>query len=74
MDRLVDEINIDEFNRKFDERFEQRMQELEPNKTPRLALIATKGTLDMSYPLFILASTGFSVGMGSICVFCIFMV
>ena len=51
------DMEVDEFNRRFDERFEQKMQEHEQGKVPRMALIATKGTLDMAYPPFILAST-----------------
>ncbi|MDH3609515.1 MAG: DsrE/DsrF/DrsH-like family protein, partial [Gammaproteobacteria bacterium] len=47
---------------RFDERFEQRMQEREKDKVPRMALIATKGTLDMAYPPFILASTAAALG------------
>ncbi len=54
--------NTEEFNRMFDERFEQKMQEREQEKIPRMALIATKGTLDMAYPPFILASTAAAIG------------
>ncbi len=54
--------NAEEFNRMFDERFEQKMQEREQDKVPRMALIATKGTLDMAYPPFILASTAAAIG------------
>ena len=50
------------FDRWFDERFEQKMQAREAARTPRLALIATKGTLDMAYPPFILASTAAALG------------
>lgn len=55
-------IETEEFNRRFDERFEQKMQEREKDKIPRMALIATKGTLDMAYPPFILASTAAALG------------
>ncbi|MEJ2116025.1 MAG: DsrE/DsrF/DrsH-like family protein [Gammaproteobacteria bacterium] len=55
-------LNAEEFNRMFDERFEQKMQEREQDKVPRMALIATKGTLDMAYPPFILASTAAAIG------------
>ncbi len=53
----TNDINAEVFNRMFDERYEQKMQEREANKVPSMALIATKGTLDMAYPPFILAST-----------------
>jgi peroxiredoxin family protein len=46
----------------FDERFEQKMAEREANKTPSMTIIATKGTLDMAYPPFILASTASALG------------
>ena len=50
MDAPVKDIETEEFNRRFDERFEQKIQEREKDKVPRMALIATKGTLDMAYP------------------------
>jgi peroxiredoxin family protein len=46
----------------FDKRFEQKMAEHEAAKTPALTIIATKGTLDMAYPPFILASTAAALG------------
>ncbi len=56
------EIPQEVFNAWFDERFEQKMAEREANHTPSLAIIATKGTLDMAYPPFILASTAAALG------------
>ncbi|MGD2117081.1 MAG: DsrE/DsrF/DrsH-like family protein [Chromatiales bacterium] len=38
------------------------MLEQQANKTPAMTLIATKGTLDMAYPPFILASTAAALG------------
>ena len=46
----------------FDERFIKKTQELEESKTPSLAIIATKGTMDWAYPPFILASTASALG------------
>lgn len=46
----------------FDERFEQKMAERDAAKTPAMTIIATKGTLDMAYPPFILASTASALG------------
>ena len=46
----------------FDERFSKKLQEVEENKTPSLAIIATKGTMDWAYPPFILASTASALG------------
>ncbi|MFK7815194.1 MAG: DsrE/DsrF/DrsH-like family protein [Gammaproteobacteria bacterium] len=65
------DIEVDEFNRRFDERFQQKIQEHEKDKVPRMALIATKGTLDMAYPPFILASTAAALGW-EVSVFCTF--
>ncbi len=51
-----------EFDKWFDERFEFKMKEMAENKTPSMAIIATKGTLDWAYPPFILASTAAALG------------
>lgn len=45
------------FDKWFDERYAEKLKEEEENSVGRLALIATKGTMDMAYPPFILAST-----------------
>lgn len=50
------------FEQWFDERFEQKMAEREANHIPSMTIIATKGTLDMAYPPFILASTAAALG------------
>ena len=46
----------------FDQRFEQKMAERQAAHTPAMTIIATKGTLDMAYPPFILASTAAALG------------
>lgn len=46
----------------FDQRFEEKLAEREAAKVPSLAIIATKGTMDMAYPPFILASTAAALG------------
>ncbi len=46
------------FNKWFDERMSQR----EADHVPSMTIIATKGTLDMAYPPFILASTAAALG------------
>ena len=46
----------------FDERFAKKLKEVEESKTPSLAIIATKGTMDWAYPPFILASTASALG------------
>lgn len=46
----------------FDTRFEEKIKAREENKTPSLAIIATKGTMDWAYPPMILASTASALG------------
>jgi len=46
----------------FDNRLDEKLAEREANKIPSLAIIATKGTMDMAYPPFILASTAAALG------------
>jgi peroxiredoxin family protein len=56
------ELPQDSLNEWFDQRFEQKMAERDSAKTPSMTIIATKGTLDMAYPPFILASTASALG------------
>ncbi len=49
----------------FDRRLDEKLAEREAAKIPSLAIIATKGTLDMAYPPFILASTAAALGWKS---------
>jgi peroxiredoxin family protein len=58
----VFDLQTDELNEWFDQRFEQKMAERESNRTPSMTIIATKGTLDMAYPPFILSSTAAALG------------
>jgi peroxiredoxin family protein len=44
-------------SQRLDELLPSKLQEIEASKTPSMAIIATKGTLDWAYPPFILAST-----------------
>ena len=54
---------IDELIRqRLDEILPQKLQEIQESKTPSMAIIATKGTLDWAYPPFILASTAAALG------------
>lgn len=46
----------------FDQRFKQKMAERDAAHTPSMTIIATKGTMDMAYPPFILASTAAALG------------
>lgn len=46
----------------FDQRLDEQLAAREAAKIPSLAIIATKGTMDMAYPPFILASTAAALG------------
>lgn len=58
----VVDMPAEELNQWFDQRFDEKMAEREANHTPSMTIIATKGTLDMAYPPFILASTASALG------------
>jgi peroxiredoxin family protein len=47
---------------KLDEMLPAKLRQIEDGKTPSMAIIATKGTLDWAYPPFILASTAAALG------------
>ncbi len=55
-------LDVETLNRWFDERLEQKLREREESRIPQLSMIATKGTMDMAYPPFILASTAAALG------------
>ena len=50
------------FDQWFDQKFDERMAAREAAHIPSMTIIATKGTLDMAYPPFILASTAAALG------------
>lgn len=58
---IADESAKD-LNAWFDQRFDEKMAERDAAHTPSMTIIATKGTLDMAYPPFILASTAAALG------------
>jgi peroxiredoxin family protein len=49
-------------NKKLDELLPTKLQQIDAARTPSMAIIATKGTLDWAYPPFILASTASALG------------
>ena len=55
-------MEVSHLNGWFDRRFEEKMAEREAAHTPAMTIIVTKGTLDMAYPPFILASTAAALG------------
>jgi peroxiredoxin family protein len=46
----------------FSNRFDQKMAEREKNKTPKLSMLVSHGTLDAGYPPFIIGSTAAALG------------
>ena len=46
----------------FDRRFDEKMKQRAEQHVPSMTIISTKGTLDMAYPPFILASTAAALG------------
>lgn len=64
MSNTASQIDIPskDLNSWFDQRFEEKMAEREAAHIPSMTIIATKGTLDMAYPPFILASTAAALG------------
>ena len=58
----LNDTQVDNLDAWFDQRFEEKMAEREANHTPSMTIIATKGTMDMAYPPFILASTAAALG------------
>jgi len=55
--------NLDAWlNQRLDELLPKKIEEIEAAKTPSMAIVATKGTLDWAYPPFILASTAAALG------------
>ncbi len=61
-DEVLNQATRADMNDWFDSRFEEKMAEREANHQPSMTIIATKGTLDMAYPPFILASTASALG------------
>ena len=53
----------EQFDRWFDERFEEKMRQREEAHVPSMSIIVTKGTLDWAYPPFILATTAAAMGV-----------
>jgi peroxiredoxin family protein len=60
--KLLAEMSADELSAWFDKRFSETMSQNGKNRTPRLSILVTKGTLDWAYPPFILASTAAALG------------
>lgn len=61
-DQKLDERLETWLNHRLDELLPKKIEEIESARTPSMAIVATKGTLDWAYPPFILASTGAALG------------
>lgn len=59
---LINESTEKDLDAWFERRFNELMARREAEHTPSMTIIATKGTLDMAYPPFILASTAAALG------------
>ena len=63
MSTTMQDANLEQTISKYlDKVLPKKLEEIESKKTPSMAIIATKGTLDWAYPPFILASTGSALG------------
>ena len=63
MNAVVANADMDQWlSSKLDDLLPEKLQQIEASKTPSMAIIATKGTLDWAYPPFILASTASALG------------
>ena len=60
--KAIAEMSADELKTWFDQRFTEKMAQHESDRTPRLSIMVTKGTLDWAYPPFIVASTAAALG------------
>ena len=63
MSGLPDTATLDRLiNERLEALLPAKLAELQEKKTPAMAILATKGTLDWAYPPFILASTAAALG------------
>lgn len=46
----------------FEQKFDEQMEKYKASKTPSMAIVVTKGSLDWAYPPFILASSAAALG------------
>lgn len=63
MSTTMQDANLEQMiSKHLDKVLPKKLEEIEANRTPSMAIIATKGTLDWAYPPFILASTASALG------------
>ena len=56
------EMSADELKAWFDKSFAETKEQQDSERTPRISIMVTKGTLDWAYPPFIIASTAAALG------------
>jgi peroxiredoxin family protein len=62
-ENIADNTQLDAWlNSRLDELLPEKLEKINASRTPSMAIIATKGTLDWAYPPFILASTAAALG------------
>ena len=59
---VIDDLITKRLDELLPQKLDALLQEREESKTPTMAIIATKGTLDWAYPPFILGSTAAALG------------
>ena len=59
---VIDDLINQRLDELLPKKLESLLQEREESRTPSMAIIATKGTLDWAYPPFILGSTAAALG------------
>src|SRR4030065_2952887 len=63
MSTTMQDTNLEQMiSKHLDKVLPKKLEEIEAKKTPSMAIIATKGTMDWAYPPFIAASTGAALG------------
>jgi len=59
---VIDDLIRQRLDELLPAKIEAKLKEIQESKTPSMAIIATKGTLDWAYPPFILSSTAAALG------------
>ncbi|MRR49530.1 MAG: peroxiredoxin family protein [Rhodocyclaceae bacterium] len=59
---VIDDLIRQRLEEMLPAKIEEKLQEREESRTPSMAIIATRGTLDWAYPPFILGSTAAALG------------
>ena len=60
---VIDDLIRQRLDELLPAKIEEKLKEIQESKTPSMAIIATKGSLDWAYPPFILATTAAAMGV-----------